>query len=47
MIVTLVVNLWVVRYEAGGGRRLSSELLLADALHTRSDVFATIACCSR
>ena len=42
MIVTLLINLWVVRYEAGEGRRLSSELLLADSLHTRSDVFATI-----
>ena len=42
MIATLLVNLWVVRYEAGAGRRLNSELLLADSLHTRSDVFATI-----
>ncbi len=42
MIVTLLVNLWVVRYEGGEGRRLNSELLLADSLHTRSDVFATI-----
>jgi cation diffusion facilitator family transporter len=42
MIVTLIVNLWVVRYESGEGRRLHSELLLADSLHTRSDVFATI-----
>jgi cation diffusion facilitator family transporter len=42
MLATLGVNLWVVRYEKGEGRRLSSELLLADAVHTRSDVFATI-----
>jgi cation diffusion facilitator family transporter len=42
MIVTLLINLWVVRYESGEGRRLNSELLLADSLHTRSDVFATI-----
>jgi cation diffusion facilitator family transporter len=42
MIVTLLVNLWVVRYERGQGRRLNSELLLADSVHTRSDVFATI-----
>jgi cation diffusion facilitator family transporter len=42
MIGTLVVNLWVVRFEAAAGRRLNSELLLADSLHTRSDVFATI-----
>ena len=42
MIVTLVINLGVVRYESGEGRRLGSELLLADSVHTRSDVFATI-----
>jgi cation diffusion facilitator family transporter len=42
MIATLGVNIAVVRYEAAAGRRLNSELLLADATHTRSDVFATI-----
>ena len=42
MLATLLVNIVVVRYESGAGRRLSSELLLADAVHTRSDVFATI-----
>jgi cation diffusion facilitator family transporter len=42
LIATLLVNLWVVRYESREGRRLSSELLLADATHTRSDVFATM-----
>jgi cation diffusion facilitator family transporter len=42
MTATLLVNVWVVRYEAGRGRALQSELLLADAVHTRSDVFATI-----
>lgn len=42
MLVTLGVNLLVVRYEAGYGRRLRSELLMADALHTRSDVLTSI-----
>jgi len=42
MIGTLLVNVWVVWYEAGAGRRLNSELLLADSVHTRSDVFATM-----
>ena len=42
MIATLLINLWVVRYETGEGRRLNSELLQADSLHTRSDVLATI-----
>jgi cation diffusion facilitator family transporter len=43
MIVTLAVNLAVVKYEAGQGRRLASELLLADAAHTRSDVLTSCA----
>ena len=41
MIITLLVNLGVVRYESGEGRRLNSELLLADAAHTRSDVLTS------
>jgi cation diffusion facilitator family transporter len=43
MIVTLAINLAIVRYEAGEGRRLHSELLLADAAHTRSDVWTSCA----
>jgi cation diffusion facilitator family transporter len=43
MIATLIVNLAVVRYEGREGRRLSSELLHADAMHTRSDVFTSCA----
>lgn len=41
MIATLGVNLAVVRYESGEGRRLRSELLLADAEHTKSDVLTS------
>jgi cation diffusion facilitator family transporter len=41
MVVTLAINIIVVRYEAGRGRALGSELLLADAAHTRSDVFTS------
>jgi cation diffusion facilitator family transporter len=40
--LTLVVNLVVVAMESREGRRHSSELLLADAAHTRSDVFASL-----
>lgn len=42
MLATLAVNVIVVRYEAGQGRVLSSELLRADAMHTRSDVYTSI-----
>ena len=43
MTVTLVVNLFVVSYELREGRRLKSEVLLADAKHTRSDVLTSVA----
>ena len=41
MASTLAVNLWVVAYEMREGRRLKSEVLRADAKHTRSDVLTT------
>lgn len=42
MCIALALNVIVFRYEAGRGRALNSELLLADSLHTRSDMFATM-----
>ena len=41
MTVTLIVNMFVVRYELREGRRLKSEVLRADAKHTRSDVLTS------
>jgi cation diffusion facilitator family transporter len=41
MGVTVIANLLVVRYETGQGHALKSELLLADAAHTRSDVWTS------
>ena len=41
MAVTLVVNLFVVSYEMRAARRLKSEVLRADAMHTRSDVMTS------
>lgn len=43
MLGTLLINVAVVRYEDGKGRDLNSELLLADAAHTRSDVLTSCA----
>ena len=43
MLGTLAVNLIVVRYERRAGERLVSEVLLADATHTRSDVLTSLA----
>jgi cation diffusion facilitator family transporter len=41
MTVTLIVNIFVVKYELREGRRLNSEVLRADAKHTRSDVLTS------
>jgi cation diffusion facilitator family transporter len=43
MLTTLGINLFVVRYEGGRGRALNSELLLADSIHTKSDVLTSCA----
>jgi cation diffusion facilitator family transporter len=43
MVFTLAVNLIVTRVERRFGERLKSTLLLADANHTLSDVFVTLA----
>lgn len=43
LVLTLVINVWVVWFETREGRRLRSEILLADAAHTRADVLITIA----
>jgi cation diffusion facilitator family transporter len=43
MAVTLVINVFVVRYELREGNRLKSEVLKADAMHTRSDVLTSAA----
>jgi cation diffusion facilitator family transporter len=42
MIVTVVVNTLVVRYESAAAARLGSEILLADAMQTRGDVWTSL-----
>jgi cation diffusion facilitator family transporter len=41
MTATLIINMFVVSYELREGKRLNSEVLRADAKHTRSDVLTT------
>lgn len=43
LLMTLATNILVAWYENRRGRQLESELLIADAAHTRTDVFITIA----
>ena len=42
MAMTVVVNLFVVSYETREGQRLASEVLLADAVQTRGDVWTSV-----
>jgi cation diffusion facilitator family transporter len=42
MIVTLGVNLLVTRYERARGHALGSDILLADARHTGSDILVSL-----
>jgi cation diffusion facilitator family transporter len=43
MIAAALLNFFVSRYEDRRGRELDSEILRADAAHTRSDMYASIA----
>jgi cation diffusion facilitator family transporter len=43
VLATIAINLFVTRYERRRGRELGSALLKADARHTLSDLYASIA----
>jgi cation diffusion facilitator family transporter len=43
MLVSAIISYLVARYEEGYGRKYQSEILLADAAHTKSDVAASLA----
>jgi cation diffusion facilitator family transporter len=43
MLVTIGVNLFVIAYESREAERLSSEVLSADAMQTRGDVWTSLA----
>jgi cation diffusion facilitator family transporter len=42
LLATLAINVGVASYESQQGRQLTSEILLADAAHTKADIFVTI-----
>jgi len=41
--VTLIINFFVARYENKQAQLLKSDILLADSLHTRSDIYVSLA----
>lgn len=43
MAATISVNIFVVLYEMRRGRKLGSSFLMADAMHTKSDILASVA----
>ena len=43
MLITMGVNIFVTLYESRKGKQLGSSFLIADAKHTKSDIFTSIA----
>ncbi len=42
MVLTILINITVMTYETRKGQELKSDFLLADAIHTKTDVFVSI-----
>lgn len=43
MFFTTGVNIFVMLYESRKGKKIGSDFLVADAMHTKSDIFASLA----
>src|SRR4030065_2772510 len=43
MLMTMGVNVFVMLYEKSKGKKLGSEFLVADAMHTKSDILVSFA----
>lgn len=42
MVITLLINILVTVYEKRMGKRYGDEFLVADAIHTKSDIYVTV-----
>ena len=42
LIVTLCINIFVSRYEYSKGKKLNSQILICDSMHTKSDIYVSI-----
>lgn len=42
MLITLGINIWVMRYERKKGILLKSDILVSDAMHTKADIFTSL-----
>lgn len=43
MVITVLINIVVMRYEYKKGSELSSDILVCDSIHTKSDIFVSSA----
>ena len=41
MGVTILINIMVISYESGRGRKMNSDILISDAMHTRADLLTS------
>lgn len=41
MTATMIINILVMRYERTKGKELSSDILISDSMHTRSDILTS------
>jgi cation diffusion facilitator family transporter len=41
LIATIIINIFVSSYEFNEGKKLNSEILISDSMHTRSDIFVS------
>ncbi|TBR16278.1 cation transporter [bacterium] len=42
MVVTMSINILVMIYEYNRGKRLKSDILISDSMHTKADIFTSI-----
>ncbi|MEW5758951.1 MAG: cation diffusion facilitator family transporter [Candidatus Omnitrophota bacterium] len=42
MLITLTINIFVMNYEYRNGRKFNSDILIADSMHTKADIFTSI-----
>lgn len=42
MLITISINVFVMAYENKAGKRLNSDILVSDSLHTRADIFTSV-----
>jgi len=41
MVITMITNVWVMNYEYKKGKDLRSDILVADSMHTKADIFTS------